>query len=64
VPEIEYRFLGWLDHSPSLWPSYRHRSTNPPTWETGVEVLAHFFKVMWGCAILLEMNASFLVTFV
>jgi hypothetical protein len=36
----------------------------PPTWETGVEVLAHFFKVMRGCAVLLEVKAFFLVIFV
>jgi hypothetical protein len=46
-----------------MWPSYRRRSTSPPTWETGVEVLAHFFKVMKGYAVLLEVNASFLVIF-
>jgi hypothetical protein len=28
------------------WPSYRRRSTNPPTWETRVEILMHFSKVM------------------
>jgi hypothetical protein len=39
-------------------------STSPPTWETGVEVLAHFSKVMRGCTVLLEVNASFLVIFV
>jgi hypothetical protein len=44
------------------WP-YQHRSTNP-TWETGVEVLAQFFKVMRGYAILLEVNEFFLVIFV
>jgi hypothetical protein len=43
---------------------YLRRSTNPPTWETGVEVLVHFSKVMMGCAILLEVNASFSVIFV
>ncbi|PNF39616.1 hypothetical protein B7P43_G05680 [Cryptotermes secundus] len=37
--------------------------TNPPTWETGVEVLAHFSKVMRECAVLPEVNASFLVIF-
>jgi hypothetical protein len=44
------------------WPCYRRRSTIPPTWESGVEVLAHFFRVKWGCAVLLKVNASFLVT--
>jgi hypothetical protein len=39
-------------------------STYPATWETGVEVLAHFSKVMKGYTVLLEVNASFLVIFV
>jgi hypothetical protein len=30
----------------------------------GAEVLAHFSKVMRGCAILLEVNAPFLVIFI
>jgi hypothetical protein len=30
---------------PSLWYLHRHR---PPTWETGVEVLAHFPKVTYN----------------
>jgi hypothetical protein len=30
----------------------------------GVEVLTHLFKAMRGCAVLLEVNASFLVIFV
>ncbi|KDR14868.1 hypothetical protein L798_11008 [Zootermopsis nevadensis] len=38
--------------------------TNPPTWETVVEVLAHFSEVMRRCTVLLEVNASFLVIFV
>jgi hypothetical protein len=46
------------------WPGYRRRSTNPPIWETGVEVLAHFFEVMRGFAVLLKVNASFFVIFV
>jgi hypothetical protein len=33
-------------------------------WETGVEVLAHFFELMRGCTVLLEVNTSFLVIFV
>jgi hypothetical protein len=39
-------------------------STYPPTWETGVEVLVLFSKVMRGCTLLLEVNASVLVIFV
>ena len=35
-----------------------------PTWETGVEILALFSKVMRGCTVLLEVNASFLVIFI
>ena len=35
-----------------------------PIWETGVEILAHFSKVMRGCTVLLEVNASFFVIFV
>jgi hypothetical protein len=32
--------------------------------ETGVEVLAYFFRAMRGCAVLPEVNAAFLVIFV
>jgi hypothetical protein len=41
-----------------MWPCCQRHSTNPLTWETGVEVLAYFLKVMRGCAILLEVNVS------
>jgi hypothetical protein len=34
------------------------------SWEMGAEVLVHFFKVMRGCAVLLEVNASFMVIFI
>jgi hypothetical protein len=46
------------------WPCYRRRFSNPPTWETGAEVLAHFSKEMRECTFLLEVNAYFLVIFV
>ena len=36
-------------------------STYPPTWETGVELLAHFSKVMRGCTVLLVVNASLVI---
>jgi hypothetical protein len=41
------------------WPC----STNLPNWEMGAEVLIHCSKVMMGCAVLLEVNASILVIF-
>jgi hypothetical protein len=37
---------------------------DPPTWEKGVEVLAHFKVRGGGGAVLLEVNTSFLVIFV
>jgi hypothetical protein len=36
----------------------------PLIWGTGFEVLTHFLKVMRGRAILLEVNAFFLVIYV
>jgi hypothetical protein len=47
-----------------MWTCYRRLSTNPPTLETGVEELVHFFNVMKGFPVLLELNAFFLVIFV
>jgi hypothetical protein len=45
------------------WPWCRRRSTNPLTWETGVEAVADVSIVMRGCAVLPEVHASFVVIF-
>jgi hypothetical protein len=45
------------------WPRYRRRSANPPTWETGVGALADVSMVITGCALLLEVHASYVVIF-